>query len=118
MAEVVVYRRPGCMFCEQVEEILVENGVPFESVEVKERHEQEAISRRHGALAFPLVLVGGNYIGGFTHVVQLHSEGRLRAVMLGEKPKDAGKPDSGMGLGSLSGYAALGRLLNQRKTGE
>jgi len=112
VAEVVVYRRPGCMFCEQVEEILVENGVPFE------RHEQEAISRRHGALAFPLVLVGGNYIGGFTHVVQLHSEGRLRAVMLGEKPQESGKPDSGMGLGSLSGYAALGRLLNQRKTGE
>lgn len=117
MGQVVVYRRPGCMFCEQVEEILTENGISFDSVEVKERHEQEAISRRHGALAFPLVLLDETYIGGFTHIVQLHSEGRLRAVLLGEKPKESSK-DSSMGLGSLSGYAALGRLLNQRKTGD
>lgn len=117
MPQVTVYRRPGCMFCEQVEEILTENDIPYRSLEISERDEQERLSRQHGALSFPLVLVDDAYIGGFTHIVQLHSEGRLRAAVLKEALPEAGsRPrDQPAKPGSLAGYAALGELLRRPK---
>ncbi len=113
MKTVVVYRRPGCMFCAQVEEILTEANIRFESREISDRHEQDRLTREHNALAFPLVMVDDSYLGGFTHVVQLHSEGRLRAALLGEAPGERAerKPQPG----SMEGYAAFGQLMAKRK---
>jgi len=118
--KICVYRRPGCMFCKQVEDILSEDLVPYESVEVEDKAEQERISQRHGALSFPLVMVDDRYAGGFTHVVQLHAEGRLRAALLGEKESSAPKKQASDApkVGSLEGYAALGKLLAERKKKE
>lgn len=105
------------MFCKQVEDMLTEDRVSFESIEIEDKAEQERISQRYGALSFPLVMVDDHYVGGFTHIVQLHSEGRLRAALLGEKEPDASssKSDSGPKVGSLEGYAALGKLLAERQ---
>lgn len=71
--KICVYRRPGCMFCKQVEDMLTEDRVSFDSIEIEDKGEQERISQRHGALSFPLVMVDERYIGGFTHIVQLHA---------------------------------------------
>ncbi|MFW6067298.1 MAG: glutaredoxin family protein [Myxococcota bacterium] len=120
MADVLVYRRPGCMFCEQVEELLRENHIDFRTEDVADRDEQERVSRRYGALAFPLVVVDGQYVGGFTHVIQLHAEGRLRAVMSGrphdppKRPSTPSKTGPAQG-GSLEGFAALGDLLRRSR---
>ena len=120
--EVCVYRRPGCMFCQQVEELLEQESIPFDTIEVADKAEQAKMSKRHGALSFPLVMVGDQYVGGFTHVVQLHAEGRLKNALLGNESR---APASSPGLhrptapqapktGSMAGYAALGRLLAER----
>ena len=113
---VCVYRRPGCMFCSQVETMLAEDRVPFDSIEIDDKGEQERMSQRHGALSFPLVMVDEQYVGGFTHMVQLHAEGRLRASLLGEaEPTNVAPRSKPPAVGSLAGYAALGKLLAQRK---
>lgn len=111
---VVVYRRPGCMFCSQVEELLRDNGIPFSSVDVEDRSEQERLCVHYDALAFPLVLADDRYIGGFTHVIQLHSDGRLQAALLGipDEPRAGGATRSA--IGALDGLAALGKLLRDR----
>lgn len=118
--KVCVYRRPGCMFCAQVEDMLSQDQVPFESISVEDKAEQERISQRHGALSFPLVMVDDQYVGGFTHVVQLHAEGRLRTALLDEEEPDGTRPKSSKppAVGSLEGYAALGKLLAERKKNE
>ena len=78
--EVLVYTRTGCMFCKQVEDMLLEANIVFRSELVEDRDEQDRICQRYGAISFPLVLSGSRYVGGFTHVVKLHSEGRLGLV--------------------------------------
>lgn len=68
------------MFCSQVEGLLRSAGVNFESLEITSRDEQDGLMARHDARSFPVVLVGGKYLGGFTHIVKLHAEGRLQTL--------------------------------------
>jgi glutaredoxin len=78
---VVVYSTPDCMFYQQVEAMLTEAGVTFRTINVPGRSAQEMMLAQYDARAFPLVLVEGVYVGGFPHVVRLHSQGLLRSIV-------------------------------------
>ncbi|HEX7666453.1 MAG TPA: glutaredoxin domain-containing protein [Polyangiaceae bacterium] len=126
MPEIVVYSRPGCMFCVQVEDLLDGAGIRYRPLEIVSREEQDQLMARHDARSFPVVLVDGKYLGGFTHIVKLHSEGRL--AQLGqdasEPPKDdaptstPGPRESGTQsvarASTLSDLAKLGEYLNRK----
>ena len=119
--EVLVYTRTGCMFCKQVEDMLLEANIVFRSELVEDRDEQDRLCQRYGAISFPLVLSGSRYVGGFTHVVKLHSEGRLGLVASdaddigASPPSSVGAPVSRPRAGGLSGYAALGAFLKNKE---
>ncbi len=119
LREVVVYTRTGCMFCQQVQDMLAEANVVFRVDQIEDRVEQDRLCEKYAALSFPLVLAGGYYIGGFTHIVKLFSEGRLPAIasddakLLSEPPPRslaASRPRAG----GLSGYAALGEYFKKK----
>lgn len=117
--DVLVYTRTGCMFCKQVEDMLVEASISFRSQLVEERDEQDRLCQRYGAISFPLVIAGSRYIGGFTHVVKLHSEGRLGLIASDDLgavvgPAGGGATVSQPRAGGLSGYAALGAFLKNK----
>jgi glutaredoxin len=78
------------MFCAQVAALLKEAEIPFRTIDVPERQAQDALVERYDARAFPLVLVDREYVGGFTHMVRLHSQGRLRSIVSYE---DQERPD-------------------------
>jgi glutaredoxin len=78
---VIVYTRPLCLFCEQVADLLTESCIPFEKLELVSAEEQRALSQRYDAANFPIVIAGGAYIGGFTHIVRLHATGRLSELL-------------------------------------
>ena len=145
MADVVLYSRPGCMFCAQVGTMLRDAEVQFRVIDVPDRAAQNELIVQWNARAFPLVLVDGSYIGGFTHVVRLHAQGRLQHIASGDNPvvspEDAAKPDEvpptrpriasstdltsklpssgtvavAQVAGSLAGYAKLGEYLQRAK---
>jgi glutaredoxin len=79
--ELAVYTRPKCILCAQVKELLAKANVPFRAHEVSASDEQEAIMKRHRAKSFPLLVLGGEYLGGFTHLVHLLSSGRLQSLL-------------------------------------
>jgi glutaredoxin 3 len=74
---VVVYTRPLCLFCGQVTDLLAEAGIPFDRHEASTIEEEQRLALQYGAAAYPIVVVDGAYLGGFTHIVKLHAEGRL-----------------------------------------
>ena len=143
MADVLLYSRPGCMFCAQVGTMLRDAAIPYRVIDVPDRTEQNVLIEQWNARAFPLVLVDGEYIGGFTHVVRLHSQGRLRNIVSpdGTLPSDAPQPAEGpptrprmasstdlasklpssgtvavaRAAGSLADYAKLGEYLQRTK---
>jgi glutaredoxin len=76
-----VYTRPKCILCAQVKDLLVKAELPFRAFEVSVAEEQETILKRHRAKSFPLLLLDGKYVGGFTHIVHLLSSGRLQSLL-------------------------------------
>ena len=123
---VIVHTRPLCLFCAQVIDMLREAKVPFEEIEIVDRQEQERLVTQHGALSFPLVLAGDKYIGGFTHIVRLHSSGRLGRLAT-DAPLEIGPPDSDADFvdqpprrrpsGMFAGFAALGERAAKNRRG-
>ncbi|MEO8877272.1 MAG: glutaredoxin domain-containing protein [Polyangiaceae bacterium] len=117
--EVVVYTRTGCMFCQQVKDMLTEAKIDFRTEQVEDRLEQDRLCERHGALSFPLVLIGQHYIGSFTHIVKLASESRLVDILSDDPsvresvPAAMPKPVRPLS-GGLSGFAALGEYYKKR----
>lgn len=78
---VIIYTRPLCLFCDQVSDLLTEACIPFEKLELVSAEEQRALSQRYDAANFPIVIAGGAYVGGFTHIVRLHATGRLSELL-------------------------------------
>jgi glutaredoxin len=131
------------MFCAQVGTMLRDAAVPYRVIDVPDRAAQNALIEQWNARAFPLVLVEGEYVGGFTHVLRLHSQGRLRTTLLGEgeagaddaqasdtlpvrprlasstdlasKPPSSGTIPVVQAAGSLADYARLGEYLQRTK---
>lgn len=92
---VKVYTRPLCLFCHQVIDLLRQANVAFAIIEISDRRQQEELTTRHQAAAFPLVMVDGRYIGGYAHVLHLHSQGRLRNLTSTPEPPPGTPTSSG-----------------------
>jgi glutaredoxin len=90
--QVLVYTRPLCLFCHQVLELLHRSGVVFEQRDVVDRGQQEVLIACYRSPAFPIVLVDGSYVGGYAHVLHLHSQGRLEKLNAREGPPAAPAP--------------------------
>jgi glutaredoxin len=131
------------MFCAQVGTMLRDADVPFRVIDVPDRGAQNELIVQWNARAFPLVVVDGSYIGGFTHVVRLHAQGRLRHIASVDdqitavatpppetpptRPRQASSTDLASKLpssgtiavaevaGSLGDYARLGEYLQRMK---
>jgi glutaredoxin 3 len=120
---VVVYTRSQCLFCQQVKSLLRESGVSFREVVVSDANEQAELMGKVNARSFPLVFVGGIFVGGFTHVVHLHAQHRLHEL-LGEDPPLAppdddislpASPSESPGQSALDQIAAFARWGEYRK---
>lgn len=81
MKQLVVYTRPMCILCAQVKDQLTRANVPFKAHELTTLEDQEAVITRHRAKSFPLLVLDGAYLGGFTHVVHLLSSGKLQSLL-------------------------------------
>ncbi len=68
--------------------MLKEAAVPHRAVHVVELAEQLKIIGKVDARSFPLVFAGDEFIGGFTHIVHLHAQGKL-SELVGEPGDEA-----------------------------
>jgi glutaredoxin len=75
-----LYTRPGCILCAQVREQLRLARLRFEEVEVTEQEDQAQLLRRAKAAGFPALFLGERYVGGYTHVIYLLTQGRLQSL--------------------------------------
>jgi glutaredoxin len=79
--QLTLFTRPGCILCAQVRSQLQSERLPFREVEVNDQSEQVDILRRAGAAGFPALFWGDRYVGGFTHVIYLLTQGRLQSLV-------------------------------------
>lgn len=122
----VLYTRPGCLFCKQVEELFVEQGLRHKLVELTSVEKQNELLGPTGAKSFPLVFLGDKFVGGFTHVVHLHSMGRLKELLetTGEegpaapqapRPRPAPPAAVSAAFDEIAGFAKWGEHLKKKR---
>lgn len=78
MASVILYSKDRCAYCANAKRLLTTQGVEFDEVDLTKALslELELVSQtRHRTV--PQIFVDGTFIGGFTELVGLNSQGKL-----------------------------------------
>ena len=86
MADVVIYTKAACPYCEWAKSLLDRKGVPYKEIGVSGNREllAEMVRRSGGGTTAPQIFVDGVAIGGFDELKGLDDRGELDA-MLGAK---------------------------------
>ncbi|HTS83395.1 MAG TPA: glutaredoxin 3 [Myxococcaceae bacterium] len=83
MAAVTIYTTNCCVFCLRAKDYLQSRGVDFEEIDVSDDDAARAqlAERAHGRRTVPQIFVGDVHVGGYTDLVQLDREGKLRPLL-------------------------------------
>lgn len=86
MADVVVYTRAFCGYCDRAKALLSRKGVPFTEVDagVDADNRKEMIQRSGGRMTYPQILIEGRPIGGCDELHALERTGELDRLLSGE----------------------------------
>lgn len=82
MADVVVYTKRWCGYCEWARRLLAQRGVPFTEIDVtSDRALHSEMMERSGRRTVPQIFIGGESIGGYDDLAALDRSGRLDAML-------------------------------------
>ena len=107
--KVVIYGRPSCPFCARAKALAEELQLDFDyrniEVDATAQSERAALADKYDHHTVPLILVAGQFIGGFDNFAQLHASGELDGVLTGTATADASAAVDG---GCADGGCSIG----------
>jgi glutaredoxin 3 len=83
MAEVVIYTRAYCAYCEWARELLHRKGIAFTEIDVTGNRERRAemIERSNGQGTTPQIFIGTKHVGGCDELHALDEAGELDPLL-------------------------------------
>jgi glutaredoxin 3 len=86
-AAIEIYTRPGCGYCTAAKSLLTRKNVAFTEYDAgKDPSVRQKMYDRAGAgSTFPQIFIGQTHIGGCDDLYALDREGRLDAMLTGDK---------------------------------
>lgn len=83
MANVEIYFKPTCPYCQRAMSLLQGKGVNFTSYDVSddEAKRQEMIKRADGASTVPQIFIDGKHVGGCDDIHALDAAGKLDPLL-------------------------------------
>jgi len=86
-AFVEIYTRPGCGYCTAAKSLLTRKNAAFREfdVAVDPKYRREMTERVGPGATFPQIFIGKTYVGGCDDLYALDREGKLDALLAGEK---------------------------------
>jgi glutaredoxin 3 len=87
MAQVTIYTRDYCYYCQAAKELLGRKGVPFTEINTTGRPELrvEMLGRANGRTTVPQIFVGTVHVGGCDDLYALERAGRLDPLLAQEE---------------------------------
>jgi thioredoxin reductase (NADPH) len=93
MAEIVMYTKSWCPYCNQAKSLLGEKGQVWTEIDVEAQPEKrDEMVRRSGRITVPQIWIGGRHVGGFDDLAELEQRGELDPL-LGRQKAAAGEPE-------------------------
>ncbi len=78
MANITLYTKDNCAFCTSAKRLLTSNNIVFDEVDLtKDPSVLLELVAKTGHRTVPQIFVEDTFIGGFTELVRLNSEGKL-----------------------------------------
>jgi glutaredoxin 3 len=86
-AAIEIYTRPGCGYCSAAKSLLNRKKAAFTELDVAKdaSFRQQMYDRAGAGTTFPQIFIGATHVGGCDELYALDREGRLDAVLAGEK---------------------------------
>lgn len=87
MAAIEIYTRPGCGYCSAAKSLLNRKKAAFTEYDagVDPKFRQQMYDRAGAGATFPQIFIDKSHIGGCDDLYALDREGKLEAMLAGEK---------------------------------
>lgn len=82
-AEVIIYSKANCPYCDRAKQLLSAKNVAWREIRIDLSPEfvEEMITRSGGRRTVPQIFINGQPIGGFDDMAALEREGKLNALL-------------------------------------
>jgi glutaredoxin 3 len=86
-ASIEIYTRPGCGYCSAAKSLLTRKNAAFNELDVATDAtlRQQMWDRAGDGSTFPQIFIGETHVGGCDELYALDREGKLDAMIAGEK---------------------------------
>lgn len=82
MKNVIVYTKDPCPYCVRAMQFLKNREIPYEEIDLTgNQSEIDRIKRETGWATVPIILIGGQLVGGYTDLKDLEDEGKLSDLL-------------------------------------
>jgi thioredoxin reductase (NADPH) len=93
MAEIVMYTKSWCPYCDRAKTLLREKGQSWTEFDIEaEPERRDEMVRRSGRTTVPQIFIGDRHVGGFDDLAALENRGELDPL-LGRKKAQAGEAE-------------------------
>ncbi|MBX2987025.1 MAG: glutaredoxin [Bdellovibrionaceae bacterium] len=81
-AEVVMYKKNPCPYCDRAETLFENKGVKVRIVDLTGKEDElMKIKQETGWMTVPIILINGQLVGGYSDVRALDDEGKLDSML-------------------------------------
>jgi glutaredoxin 3 len=83
MADIIIYTRAYCAYCDWAKELLQRKGAAFTEIDVTGNRERRAemIDRANGRMTTPQIFIGETHVGGCDELYALDEAGKLDPLL-------------------------------------
>jgi glutaredoxin 3 len=87
MAQVEIYTRDYCYYCQAAKELLNRKAVPFTEINTTGKPDLrvEMVNRANGRSTVPQIFIGAVHVGGCDDLLALEASGRLDPLLTREE---------------------------------
>lgn len=82
MAQILIYKKDPCPYCDRAINFLNSKGLAFDIVDLTDKPEEiDRIKNETGWRTVPIILINDKLIGGYTDLKTLDDEGKLMPLL-------------------------------------
>lgn len=87
MAEVIVYKKNPCPYCDRAMNLLNGKGVTYQVIDLTDKlDELQKLKEKWGWQTVPIIVIDGKLIGGYTDLRDIDESGELDKLLSAGAP--------------------------------
>ncbi len=87
MAEVIVYKKNPCPYCDRAMNLLNDKGVTYQVIDLTDKlDELQKLKEKWGWQTVPIIVIDGKLIGGYTDLRDIDESGELDKLLSAGAP--------------------------------